>query len=174
VLAREAVAPGTPGLAAVRTEFGAGVLAPDGSLDRARLGEIVFADPQRLTALNAIVHPYVRRRSEELTAAAADDAVVVQVIPLLVENGLTDFDVVVVVDASLENQLRRLVDERGMDEAAARERVAAQASREERCAAADVVIGNDGDLDVLRAQVDRLWQDLARRGKGDHQPGSRG
>jgi dephospho-CoA kinase len=162
VLAREAVAPGTPGLSRVVEEFGPEVLAADGSLDRPRLGAVVFGNPQRLAALNAIVHPYVRRRSEELTAVASDDAVVVQVIPLLVENGLTGFDVVVVVDASLETQLRRLA-ERGMDQADARARIAAQATREQRRAAADVVVDNDGDLAGLQAQVDRLWADLRRR-----------
>ncbi len=166
VLAREAVAPGTPGLARVVEQFGSEVLAPDGSLDRPRLGALVFADPDRLAALNAIVHPYVRQRSEELTAAASPDAVVVQVIPLLVENGLTDFDEVVVVDASEETQLRRLT-ERGMDRADARARIAAQATRGQRRAAADMVIDNDGDLAGLRAQVDRLWAGLLRRNAAD-------
>ncbi len=161
VLAREAVQPGTPGLARVVEEFGPEVLAADGSLDRQRLATVVFGNPERLAALNAIVHPYVRQRSEELTATASDDAVVVQVIPLLVENGLTDFDVVVVVDASLETQLRRLA-ERGMDEADARARIAAQATREQRRAAADVVIDNDGDLASLREQVRTVWGRLRR------------
>ena len=166
VLAREAVAPGTPGLARVVEQFGPEVLAADGTLDRAGLAVLVFGNPDRLAALNAIVHPYVRQRSEELTASASADSVVVQVIPLLVENGLTDFDVVVVVDASLETQLRRLA-ERGMDQADARARIAAQATRERRRAAADVVIDNDGDLAGLRAQVDRLWADLRHRSAGD-------
>ena len=166
VLAREAVAPGTPGLARVVEEFGPEVLTADGSLDRQRLATHVFGSPERLTALNAIVHPYVRRLSAELTAAASDDAVVVQVIPLLVENGLTGFDVVVVVDASLGTQLRRLA-ERGMDEADARARIAAQATREQRRAAADVVIDNDGDLAGLQAQVDRLWAHLRRQRAAD-------
>jgi dephospho-CoA kinase len=159
VLAREAVAPGTPGLARVVEQFGPEVLAADGSLDRQRLAVLVFGNPERLAALNAIVHPYVRRRSEELTAAASDDAVVVQVIPLLVENALTDFDVVVVVDASLETQLQRLAD-RGMDPADARARIAAQAAGAQRRAAADVVIDNDGDLASLREQVRALWHRL--------------
>jgi dephospho-CoA kinase len=160
VLAREAVAPGTSGLARVVEQFGPDVLAADGTLDRPRLAAIVFGSPQRLAALNAIVHPYVRQRSEELTTAALDDAVVVQVIPLLVENGLTGFDVVVVVDVSPETQLRRLT-ERGMNEADARARIAAQATREERRAAADVVIANEGDLESLRKQVQALWERLS-------------
>jgi dephospho-CoA kinase len=166
VLAREAVQPGTAGLASVVEEFGPEVLASDGSLDRQRLAVLVFGNPDRLAALNAIVHPYVRRRSEELTASAPADSVVVQVIPLLVENGLTDFDVVVVVDASLETQLRRLADRR-MDRADAGARIDAQATREQRRAAADVVIDNDGDLAGLQAQVERLWADLRRRNAAD-------
>jgi dephospho-CoA kinase len=166
VLAREAVAPGTPGLARVIEQFGPEVLAPDGSLDRPRLAALVFADPDRLAALNAIIHPYVRQRSEEITAAASPDAVVVQVIPLLVENGLTGFDEVVVVDASEETQLRRLA-ERGMDQADARARIAAQATRDRRREAADVVIDNDGDLAGMRAQVERLWAELGRRNAAD-------
>jgi len=166
LLAREAVGPGTDGLARVVEEFGPGVLAADGSLDRPRLAVLVFGDPARLAALNAIVHPYVAARRAELTAAAAaatPDAVVVFDVPLLVENRLADnddYDVIVVVDASTETQLRRLVDERGMDEDQARARMAAQAARGERLAVADVVIDNDGDLEHLRAQVNRLWDRL--------------
>jgi dephospho-CoA kinase len=160
-LAREAVAPGTPGLAAVVAEFGPEVLAADGSLDRAALGEIVFSDPRRRAALEKIVHPYVGRRSSQLMAAAPADAVVVYDVPLLVENRLQDaYDVVVVVDAPDELRLRRLVELRGMPEADARERMAAQASRQARLAVADHVVANDGDFDALRAQVDRIWSRL--------------
>lgn len=161
VLAREAVAPGSDGLARVVREFGDGVLAADGSLDRPGLGRLVFADPDRLAALNAIVHPIVRRLSAEIVAAADDGAVVVHDVPLLVENGLADsYDVVVVVDAPDETRLRRLVDLRGMAEPDARARMSAQATREQRLAAADVVVTNDGSLDDLRAEVDRLWARL--------------
>jgi dephospho-CoA kinase len=161
VLAREAVAPGSPGLARVVEEFGPDVLAGDGSLDRARLAGLVFADPDRRAALNAIVHPYVRRRSEELTAAAPEGAVVVQVVPLLVENDLQGgYDVVVVVDASDEVQEQRLVGLRGMTPEDARARIAAQAGREERRAAADVVIDNDGTRAELEKQVRELWDRL--------------
>jgi dephospho-CoA kinase len=161
-LARDAVAPGTAGLAAVVAEFGPDVLAEDGSLDRARLGRVVFADPALRAALEAIVHPFVGRRSAELVAAAPPDAVVVYDVPLLVENDLQDgYDVVVVVDASEETRLRRLVVGRGMPEADARARMAAQSGRQERLAAADVVVPNDGDLDALRLAVDELWAQLA-------------
>jgi dephospho-CoA kinase len=163
-LAREAVAPGTPGLAAVVEEFGADVLAPDGSLDRAKLGAVVFADAEQRAKLEAIVHPYVGQRSAELMADAADDAVVVYDVPLLAEKQLqAGFDVVVVVDVSAETQVRRLAATRGMPEAEVRARIAAQASREERIAVADVVIDNDTDdasRESLRRQVDVLWRRL--------------
>lgn len=163
-LAREAVAPGTAGLAAVVEEFGTEVLAPDGSLDRAKLGALVFADAERRAALEAIVHPYVGRRSAELMAGADDEAVVVYDVPLLAEKQLQDgFDVVVVVDVSAETQVRRLAAARGMPEDEARARIAAQATREQRLAVADVVIDNDtddADRVALRRQVDALWQRL--------------
>jgi dephospho-CoA kinase len=163
-LAREAVAVGTPGLAQVVEEFGAAVLRPDGSLDRARLGSIVFADEHQLRALEEIVHPYVGRRSAELIAAAPEDAVVVYDVPLLVENRLQEaYDLVVVVDADPETALARLVHDRGMTESGARARMLAQASREERLAAADHVIHNDRDVSALRDEVDRLWDELRHR-----------
>jgi dephospho-CoA kinase len=165
-LAREAVAPGTTGLAAVVAEFGPEVLAADGSLDRARLGRMVFADDDRRAALEAVVHPYVGRRSAELMAAAAPDAVVVYDVPLLVENDLQrHYDLVVVVDASDENRLHRLTTSRGMAEADVRARMASQATREERLAVADVVLPNDGDLADLIRRVDELWADLDARAR---------
>lgn len=167
VLAREVVEPGTPGLAAVAAEFGAGVLATDGSLDRAKLAAIVFADPHRLAALNAIVHPLVRARSASLAesaAAGSDSAIVVHDVPLLVEAGLAgNFDLVVVVDVPESVQLDRLVRVRGMAESDAKARIAAQASRERRLAVADYVLDNSGDLDALDAAVDQLWEWLRDR-----------
>ncbi|WP_432747320.1 dephospho-CoA kinase [Streptomyces sp. JH002] len=158
-IAREVVAPGTPGLAAVVEEFGPGVLAADGTLDRPGLGRVVFADRERLAALNAIVHPLVARRSAQLQAEAPEDAVVVHDVPLLTENGLADrYDLVVVVDVAPEVQRDRLVRLRGMSEEDARARTAAQAGREERLAIADVVLHNDGTREDLAEQVDRLWE----------------
>lgn len=163
-IAREVVAPGTPGLAAVVAAFGEDVLAGDGSLDRPKLGSIVFADPERLAALNAIVHPLVGDRSRALEEAADDDAVVVHDVPLLTENGLAPlYDVVVVVDADPATQLDRLVRLRGMTEPDARARMAAQATREQRREIADVVIDNDVPLDELRRRVAEVWSELARR-----------
>lgn len=160
-IAREVVASGTPGLAAVVAEFGEGVLLPDGSLDRPGLGRVVFGAPERLAALNAIVHPLVGARAAELTAAAGEDAVLVNDVPLLAENDLAKlYDLVVVVDAAPETQLDRLVRLRGMPEADARARMAAQASRAQRLAVADVVIDNDGPLSALEPQVLALWERL--------------
>ncbi|MGW2259352.1 dephospho-CoA kinase [Streptomyces sp. NPDC004749] len=167
-IAREVVEPGTPGLEAVVAEFGTDVLTPDGRLDRPRLGGIVFGDQERLHALNAIVHPLVRARSAELEAAAGPDAVVVHDVPLLVENGMAGlYDLVVVVDATPATQLDRLVRLRGMDESEARKRLAAQATREERRAVADVVIDNDGPLERLEPQVRAVWREASARVAAD-------
>jgi dephospho-CoA kinase len=161
-LAREAVAPASAGLDRVVAEFGPDVLDADGSLDRSKLAKVVFADPERLAALNAIIHPFVRRRSAEIIAAAPVEAVVVEDVPLLVENNLQErYDVVVVVDASPETQVGRLTRVRGMSEPDAVARMSAQATREQRAAVADVIIDNDGDLAALRAQADALWERLS-------------
>lgn len=164
LLAREVVEPGTPGLAAIVARFGPGVLTEDGWLDRAALGKIVFADAQDRRDLEAIIHPAVRARAAQLEAAAAPDAVVVQVIPLLVETGQhDDFDVLVVVDAEPDHQLARLRQRNGLDPEAAQARISAQAARHERLAVADVVLDNTADHDELRRQIDRLWADLRAR-----------
>ncbi|WP_069172340.1 dephospho-CoA kinase [Streptomyces griseus] len=163
-IAREVVEPGTPGLASVVETFGPGVLAADGTLDRPALGAIVFADPDRLAALNAIVHPLVAARSAEQERAAGPDAVVVHDVPLLTENALAPlYDVVVVVDAAPETQLDRLVRLRGMTPSDARARMTAQAAREQRLAVADLVIDNDGPLEELEPQVRKVWAELKER-----------
>ncbi|MFJ1924591.1 dephospho-CoA kinase [Streptomyces sp. NPDC088131] len=163
-IAREVVEPGTPGLAALVEEFGTGILAPDGTLDRPKLGSIVFSEPDRLAALNAIVHPLVGARSAELERAAGTGSVVVHDVPLLTENGLAPlYGLVVVVDAAPATQLDRLVRLRGMTEADARARMAAQATREERLAIADLVIDNDGPVEALAPQVREVWAELERR-----------
>ena len=163
-IAREVVEPGTPGLSAVVEAFGPEVLTAEGTLDRPKLGSIVFADPERLATLNAIVHPLVGARSMELEAAAGPDAVVVHDVPLLTENNLAGlYDLVVVVDAAPETQLDRLVRLRGMTESEARARMAAQATREQRRAIADLVIDNEGPLEQLEPQVRKVWAELSRR-----------
>ena len=161
VLAREVVEPGTPALAAIIDRFGAEVLR-DGQIDRARLAQIVFADPHARRDLERIVHPAVRARAAELERAAGDAAVVVHVIPLLVETGQhEDFDVVVTVDADHETQIQRLMVRNGFTRAEAESRIAAQASREDRKRAADVVLDNTGSLTQLREQIDALWAELS-------------
>jgi dephospho-CoA kinase len=170
-IAREVVEPGTPGLAAVVEAFGEDVLGADGALDRPKLGSIVFADPEKLAVLNEIVHPLVGRRSRELEAAAADDSVVIHDVPLLAENALAAlYDLVIVVDASPETQLDRLVRLRGMTEDDARARMAAQATREKRLAIADIVIDNDVPLETLERRVRDVWAELARRAHVPQQP----
>lgn len=163
-IAKEVVEPGTPGLAEIVEAFGEDVLRPDGTLDRERLGAIVFADAEKLKVLNGIVHPKVGERSERLQREAPDDAVVVYDVPLLAENNLAPlYDVVIVVDTPDEVRLERLLRYRGMPEADARARIAAQASREDRLRIADIVIRNEGSLDDLEAQIDKIWQDLSER-----------
>ncbi len=161
VLAREAVRPGSTGLDAVVAEFGDAVLAPDGSLDRAALGRVVFADAAARERLDAVVHPVIRRLAAEreaAVAAARTGAVVVHDIPLLVETGQAEaFHLLVVVDAPAELRVRRLVETRGMDRAEAERRVAAQASDAERLAVADRVLDGSGTVESLREQVDALW-----------------
>jgi dephospho-CoA kinase len=158
VLAREVVEPGTPGLAAIIERFGPQVLT-DGRLDRAHLAEIVFADPAARRDLERIVHPAVRARAVELERAAAGSAaVVVHVIPLLVETGQQwNFDLVITIDVDHETQIQRMMARNGFSRAEAESRIAAQAAREDRRAAADVVLDNSGDMAQLKDQIDALW-----------------
>lgn len=160
VLAREVVAPRSVGLARVAEAFGPDVVGPLGELDRAALARLVFADDAARERLNAVLHPLIRElaHEREAEARAAGHAVVVHDVPLLVETGQAGrFDVLVVVDAPAEVRVGRLVAERGMTEAQAWARLAAQADDEERLAAADVVLDGSGDVAALEAQVDELW-----------------
>jgi dephospho-CoA kinase len=164
-IAREVVAPGTPGLDRVIETFGVELRTADGSLDRDRLGEIVFADKDKLRQLNSIVHPLVGQRMVELETSADADAIVVHDVPLIAENDLAgNYDLVVVVDAPAMLQLDRLTRLRGMTKEQAEARMAAQASREKRLAIADFVIDNAGSLGELDRQVGDLWAELRRRG----------
>jgi dephospho-CoA kinase len=157
VLAREVVAPGTPGLAAVVTEFGPGVLGPDGGLDRAALAAIVFSDPAARQRLEAITHPLVRAAFERQRDAAGPDAIVVNDIPLLRSLGMAaGFHLVVTAGAEEQIRLGRLVG-RGLAEADAKARVRSQISDDERRALSDVWLANDGNRDQLRAAVTELW-----------------
>jgi dephospho-CoA kinase len=157
-LARDVVEPGTPGLARIVDAFGADMLNGGGRLDRAKLGAVVFRDSSRLAILNGIVHPLVREAAAGIMASAVEGAIVVQDIPLLAETGQgSNFHLVLVVDAPDEVRIRRMLERRGMTENEARSRMAAQASRGERLAVADVVLDNSGTLVELEEAVDRLW-----------------
>jgi dephospho-CoA kinase len=163
------VLPGSPGLARIAEAFGDDVLRPDGSLNREGLGEIVFTDPGLRAKLNEIVHPLVRewmQAAEDAAVQAADPPgpVIVHDVPLLAESrGKDAFDLVIVVDVPPGLQVERLVSQRGMTPDQARARMAAQASREQRLAVADVVIDNSGSLDDLDRRVAEVWADLERR-----------
>ncbi|MGL5861972.1 MAG: dephospho-CoA kinase [Phycicoccus sp.] len=157
-VAREVVRPGTPALAAIAERFGPGLVGSDGTLDRTALGRIVFGRPEALRDLEAITHPAIRRRTAELMAAAPPDAVLVHDMPLVVEQRMTgEYHLVVVVGAAESVRIRRLVEHRGMTQADARARVAAQADDDARRDAADVWLGNEGTAEALEASVRRLW-----------------
>ena len=166
-LAREAVARGTSGFDRVVDTFGSGVLNPDGDIDRVRLAAIIFADPERRAALEAIVHPEVAKRFGERVEELRDSGrVVVYVSPLLVELGLAPaFDVVVVVTASPHLRVSRVASDRDLSPEDVRARMAAQATDEQRMEVADVLVDNDGALAELEPQIDRLWSDLEARAR---------
>lgn len=161
-IVREVQAPGTPVLAAIVERFGPGVLAPDGSLDRQALADIVFGDDAALADLNAVVHPAVgaeiARRLEE---AAGTDGVVVLDVPLLVESGRDDMAALLVVDVDPDVAVRRVVEQRGMREDDVRARIARQASRADRLARATHVIDNSGSREDLERRVDEVWEQLS-------------
>jgi dephospho-CoA kinase len=159
-LAREAVSPGSEGLAEVVADFGPEVLDADGALDRAALASRVFGDDAARRRLEEIIHPRVRAGTAELVAAAPPDAVVVNDVPLLVESGLARaYELVIVVLADEETRVARLIRDRGMTPEEAVARIRAQASDEQRRAVADVVIVNDGTIDELRDRVDEVWRE---------------
>ncbi|MHB8439592.1 MAG: dephospho-CoA kinase [Acidimicrobiales bacterium] len=165
-LARQVVEPGAPAYEALVQRFGLAVLAPDGTLDRPALASVVFEDPGALADLNAITHPAIATLMAEQRAALEEtDQVVILDVPLLTpaHRDLLSLDVVVVVDCDPEVALDRLVAKRHMPESDARARMAAQASRQERLAGADLVVDNGGTLAVLEAEVDRVWRDLEAR-----------
>lgn len=167
-ITRELQQPGHPVFEAMVERFGPGIVAPDGSLDRAAVADIVFNDPEALADLNAIVHPAVgaeiMARMERL--GEGDDVVVLDV-PLLVESTRGyPVGALIVVDVDPEVAVRRLVEQRGMRPEDVRARMARQASREERLARADLVIDNNGSLEELRKQVDAAWEWIEARRRG--------
>ncbi len=160
-VARQIVEPGQPALAELAHAFGPGILQEDGTLDRAALAELAFHDAGNLARLNAITHPRIAERTRQLLDAAPPGSVLVYDMPLLVENGLTrGWDVIVVVDAPDEVRMQRLTEFRGLPEADVLARMAAQATREVRNSAADVVLDNAGDRAALKVQVEALWEGL--------------
>jgi dephospho-CoA kinase len=164
LLAREVVAAGTEGLAEVVEAFGPQVLTADGELDRPAVGVIVFADEKKRRMLEAVIHPRVRERGRQLEADAPPGSIVVHDIPLLVETGQpSHFDAVLVVDVPVEVQVQRMTDLRGLSREEAEARIAAQATREQRLAAATHVIDNTGTLDALRARVAKVYDELRAR-----------
>jgi dephospho-CoA kinase len=159
-LAREVVEPGTEGLAELVEAFGAGILRPDGALDREALGRLVFGDTQARTRLNGIVHPRIGQRTGQLMKEAAESGapVLVHDVPLLVEGGMTAlYHLVLVVTAPREERMRRLTELRGMRPEDAEARMAAQATDAQRAAVADVLLANDGPLRELEQRVGALW-----------------
>jgi dephospho-CoA kinase len=166
-LAREVVEPGTPAWSKIVEHFGPGVLLGDRRIDRPKVAEIVFNDRAKLALLNEITHPEVMRRiADRLEELQETDHVVIVDVPLLAEVGARDmFDMIVVVTAKEDAQLERMRAMRGMDAEAARARIASQAAAEDRAAIADWVIENDGSLEHLEHEIDRLWAFLeANRG----------
>ena len=157
-IVREVQLPGSPVLTELAEKFGSNVLAPDGSLDRQAVANIVFTDPDALKALNAIVHPAVgKEMNRRMIEQRTTDHVVVLDIPLLTENPREGLQGKIVVDVPVEVQVERLVKFRGFDEADARARISRQATREQRLATADFVVDNSGDLADLQPQIDKLW-----------------
>jgi dephospho-CoA kinase len=163
-LARDVVAKGTPGLAAVVEEFGSELLGPDGDLDRVAMGALVFADESARRRLESIVHPLVFERIVDAEAKAPPGSVIVHDIPLLAESGRADtFDAVIVVDAPHDVQVERMMRDRGWTEADALARIASQASREDRRAIATYVVENTGSRDDLRREIEKIYGELRNR-----------
>ncbi|QPZ39962.1 dephospho-CoA kinase [Paramicrobacterium chengjingii] len=164
LLAREVVEPGTPALRGIQDLFGDDLIRPDGSLDRARLGTIVFGDRQAREQLNAIVHPAVRELAKKRFAAAAaadPEAIIVYDVPLLAESEtLSHFDLIVLADAPAEMRRQRLIDLRGLNAQEASRRVNAQASDDARRTIADVIVDTTRSLDETATEVDQLWARL--------------
>ncbi|MEZ5211193.1 MULTISPECIES: dephospho-CoA kinase [unclassified Gordonia (in: high G+C Gram-positive bacteria)] len=171
-IAREVVEPGTPGLAALVDAFGPEILDSHGALNRPALAARAFADEEGVKKLNAITHPLIGARTQELTAAAPADAVILHDVPLLVEGNMAPFyDAVIVVHADAESRLHRLVSLRGMDDADARKRIEAQASDAQRRAVADIWLDNSGTPEELAEQALQVWNDRVLPLRENHSRG---
>jgi dephospho-CoA kinase len=157
-LAREVVEPGTKGLDQIRQVFGESVFSSDGALDRQKLGEIIFNDPEKRLALEGIIHPLVRQRASELLAELPEDSMVIYTVPLLVEANVSlPFDVIVSVEAPEADRVKRLVTSRGMSTEQAMARIKSQASAIERAAAADYILNSNQPLPSLLGDASALW-----------------
>jgi dephospho-CoA kinase len=166
-VARDVVEVGTVGLAAVVEAFGKGVLTSEGTLNRENLGSIIFSEPNMRLKLEAILHPLIKARTMELISKSQRE-IVVYAVPLLVEASVDyPFDFIVTVEAGQDNQLERLVRSRGLSLDQARERLASQATREQREARADFVIDSSGTLEQLATQVDTLWLEIESAAAGE-------
>jgi dephospho-CoA kinase len=158
VLAREVVAKGTPGAKQVASQFGSEYFV-DGELDRKKLGQLVFGNPEKLAELEAIIHPLVKQRARELIAAVPETAIVIYTVPLLVEAQVElPFDAVVTIEAPEDERVKRLVKNRGMTEAEALSRIRAQATPLERATRADHILSSNQSLALLLHDAEVLFQ----------------
>jgi len=168
-LARDVVAPGTQGLAQVAKTFGPGILTPDGALDRAKLGAMVFADPAKRKELEGILHPLVKSLAKTKIAALPENSIAIYNVPLLVEASVDlPFDFVVTVETPAKEQIQRLMKFRGMSELEATNRVNSQASPAQRANAADVILNSNQDLPLLLKDADSLWLRIQREAFEKH------
>jgi dephospho-CoA kinase len=160
-VAREVVEPGTVGLNSIVEHFGADVLTASGELDRKELARQIFSDSGKRELLNSMLHPLIRERTKLLLAELPNDSIVVYNVPLLVEASVDHpFDLVVTVEAPEEEQIRRLVQTRGLTESEARNRIVAQAKPVERAARADRILNSNQDINLLFRDADALWKEI--------------
>ncbi len=160
-VARQVVEPGTPGLKAIVEKFGSDLLTESGELDRKALGKLIFSDQDKRELLNSILHPLIKERTRQLLSEMPEQAIVVYNVPLLVEAAVDHaFDLVVTVEAPEEEQIRRLVRNRGLTETDARNRIAAQAKPVERAARADRILNSNQDINLLLRDADALWREI--------------
>lgn len=168
-LARQVVAPGSQGAADIRAEFGADVFESDGSLNRAKLGSIIFADATKRQALEAIVHPLVKAEAQAMVAAQPDNAIVIYNVPLLVEASVDlPFDKVITVEAPIEKQIERLVQNRGMTKQEAEARIASQANPAQRANAADIILNSNQSIELMLADATAIWNQIEREALAKH------
>jgi dephospho-CoA kinase len=168
-LARQVVAPGKAGAAAIRAKFGDDIFEIDGSLNRAKLGSIVFADASKRQALEAIVHPLVKAAAQKMVAAQPENSIVIYNVPLLVEASVDlPFDKVITVEAPVEKQIERLIQNRGMTKQEAEARIASQASPAQRANAADIILNSNQSLELMLDDATTIWNQIEREALAKH------